>query len=1065
MRIRSVRAWVLPLLAAILSIIVIGASLALRFLDLDTYKAEIVAQVRSELKRDLKYHTGDFSFRYGPAFSFVGVTIKEKNGTDDFITADRLTMKIALIPLLRRQLVLSRMQLEHPVLHLIRDRNGVFNISDLLERPSGGAPPAIRGVELKNADISFADSAFSDTPLVTELTRTDLYLSHLTRGKNCDFKLSGTLNSAGRKVPVFVAGNAKLARQGEPITNTQLTGRARLGSLDATHFWPYYGHYLPFKSLAGDLELDANFKGKLSAFRLKGDLKVSRLRLEYPQIFHALLTPKVLKASYDMELSDRVLDINTIKLNMDGLTVQGSCRLSDIHSKDLRITAKATMGRFNLRDFRQYIPYGIIVKDTADFIEQKITGGIYRLDEGRLDGRISQILHMELGQNYNILTVKARVEDGVVNYGFGIPAFTGIKGQLVLAGKDFTLNGMSGHFGASPFTLEGRITDYPLLVPCRYLVNMNLHPRQSELTWFLGPGRGSKATLSEGSSLKLTGEGTTSLYNLSGDWDLTGAAYSIPDLIAKPSGRNNTLSFKGSWDKEMFRLNASHYVLPPLSLNATATSPYRGGMTVDLKTNQFQAGEIAPLVPTARKYQPAGRLQAALQGKGATVDTLAWSGDVGLAGVSFKPAERIKPVTGMNGNLHFNGDSVETSQLAARLGNSSISGRGSVSGFKAPTVSLTFFSPSLDLADIGFPAGKTPIRADRVHGALSLKDHNLQIASLSGHLGKSVLQIKGSVQDIDNPHVDISVNAPHLEFEDLTPLFSSRQGTDGPRFTMKAQVNATEGKVRDIPFQRLKCTVMLEEKIVYLQPLEAFCMDGDVTGKVRMDFGAAAPRYQVSGNLQKVSAERFLHALGVQKQQVVGTLSLQTELSAKGQTAQELKQSLLGALKFKVEDGNLRKFSTLSKVFSILNVSQLLKFQLPDMVSGGMPFNKITGDFAIRDGIASTQNLFIDSDAINISTVGKFDVARNELDLTIGVQPLQTVDKVVSHIPIVGWILTGKDRTLITTYFEAKGPIEDPKVTAIPVKSLGKGVFNIFKRVFELPARLFTDTGEVIIGK
>jgi len=107
----------------------------------------------------------------------------------------------------------------------------------------------------------------------------------------------------------------------------------------------------------------------------------------------------------------------------------------------------------------------------------------------------------------------------------------------------------------------------------------------------------------------------------------------------------------------------------------------------------------------------------------------------------------------------------------------------------------------------------------------------------------------------------------------------------------------------------------------------------------------------------------------------------------------------------------------------------------------------------------------VDSNAINISTVGKFDLARNELDLTIGVQPLQTVDKVVSRIPIVGWILTGKDRTLVTTYFEAKGPIEDPRVTAIPVKSLAKGVFNIFKRVFELPARLITDTGEVIIGK
>jgi hypothetical protein len=30
---------------------------------------------------------------------------------------------------------------------------------------------------------------------------------------------------------------------------------------------------------------------------------------------------------------------------------------------------------------------------------------------------------------------------------------------------------------------------------------------------------------------------------------------------------------------------------------------------------------------------------------------------------------------------------------------------------------------------------------------------------------------------------------------------------------------------------------------------------------------------------------------------------------------------------------------------------------------------------------------------------------------------------------------------------------------------MGKGVLNVFRRVFELPVRLFTDTGEVLLGK
>jgi uncharacterized protein YhdP len=120
---------------------------------------------------------------------------------------------------------------------------------------------------------------------------------------------------------------------------------------------------------------------------------------------------------------------------------------------------------------------------------------------------------------------------------------------------------------------------------------------------------------------------------------------------------------------------------------------------------------------------------------------------------------------------------------------------------------------------------------------------------------------------------------------------------------------------------------------------------------------------------------------------------------------------------------------------------------------------------AIQDGVVSSQDFYIASNAMNISAVGKVDLVKNEVDATIGVQPLQTVGKVVNRLPVVGWILTGENKTFLTTYFEAKGKLEDPQVKAIPVKSMAKGVFNIFKRVFELPGKLITDTGEVLIGK
>ena len=1064
MRLRSIRAWLLPLIATVLSVVVVGGSLMLRYLDLDTYKAEIVSQVRSALKRDLQYGTGDFSFRYGLSFSFRDVTIKEKDGVGDFVKADRLTISLALIPLLRRELVLSRMHLERPVLRLSRDRDGVFNVGDLLKPGPGGASAGIRGVELTKARISFTDAALPGPAVLTELTETDLYLSRLLRGQSCDFKLQGFLGSGPGKTALLLAGVAKIPAAGRPLSACEASGRLRTGPLDAAHFWPYYGGYLPFKSLSGQLAVDASFKGKLAAFKTEGELKVTRLNLDYPQVFHAQLTPKSLKAAFKLELTDRDLEISSVKLNMDGLSVQGSCRLADLHSKDLRIVAKASSNRFNLRDFRPYIPYGIIVKGTADFIEQKIPGGFYRLDQGHLDGRVSQILHMELGNNASILSVRARVEQGEVHYGSGIPVFRGLAGELELAGKDFLLKGMTGSFGGSPLSLEGRIADYPLSTPTRYLFSALIHPRQAEAAWLLGRGRGEKLILEDGSTLKLSGEGTSSLYNLTGDWELGAVGYTFAELIEKPKGRPNALSFKGSFGKDEFRLNALNYHLAPLAFSATALSHYQGALSIDLKSNHFQVAEVAPLLPAARKYQPAGTVQAQLHAAGTGLERLVWTGSVALSGASFKAGEKIKQVTGINGNIHIGGESLESSQLSVRLGSSTINGRGTLSGFNSPSFSLSFSSPSLDFADLGFPRGRLPLRAENLQGNLSYGKDNLQIGSLSGTLGKSVLQIKGSVQGMQHPAIDLTVASPHLELEDLAPLFGASPA-GGSRFTLKAHVAAAEGKAREIPFQHLKCQLLLEDKVLLLQPIDFSSLEGEVSGKMRIDLGPGAPRYQVTANLHKVSAERLMRAMGAKKQELTGTASVLAELSAKGESAAELKKSAAGTVKVKIEHGSINKFSTLSKVFSILNFSQLLKFHLPDMVSGGMPYNKITGELTVRDGFASTTDLLLDSNAINLSTVGKLDLVKNQLDLIIGVQPLQTVDKVVSRIPIVGWILTGKDHSLVTTYFEAKGPVEDPQVTAVPVKSLAKGVLNIFMRVFELPVRLVTDTGEVMIGK
>jgi uncharacterized protein YhdP len=382
---------------------------------------------------------------------------------------------------------------------------------------------------------------------------------------------------------------------------------------------------------------------------------------------------------------------------------------------------------------------------------------------------------------------------------------------------------------------------------------------------------------------------------------------------------------------------------------------------------------------------------------------------------------------------------------------------------------IDFSIPLLDFSDIGIGGKAKTVTARKVQGSVVYKDRNVRIRNLTAQINKSILEVHGTIEDIRNPKVDVAITSPYLELDDIMFLQYPEpgKGRDRPRAAYSGQVtiDVDSGKVKQFAFEKLRTAVKLEDGIAYIQPMHVNALGGSVSAKGVADFSKAGnPKYQMAFDIKEISAVQLMQSLQAERE-MTGAISLQGEVTAGGNDFGSLKKTASGNVELECTEGSLRKFAVLSKIFSILNVSQLLKFKLPDMVSGGMPYNKITGTFALRNGVIETTDLFIDSDAMNISVIGTWDLPKEKLDLTVGVKPLQTVDKVLSRIPIAGWILTGKNKSLVTAYFEAKGSWGNPQVNAIPVKSLAKGVFGIFKRVFQLPAKLITNTGEVIIGK
>ena len=85
-----------------------------RLLDLDTYRAQILAMAQKALNRPISYESASFSRQLPPAVVFSGITIAEKSGDATFLEVERLTLRLAILPLLRKEVRLREIFVERP---------------------------------------------------------------------------------------------------------------------------------------------------------------------------------------------------------------------------------------------------------------------------------------------------------------------------------------------------------------------------------------------------------------------------------------------------------------------------------------------------------------------------------------------------------------------------------------------------------------------------------------------------------------------------------------------------------------------------------------------------------------------------------------------------------------------------------------------------------------------------------------------------------------------------------------------------------------------------------------
>ena len=229
--------------------------------------------------------------------------------------------------------------------------------------------------------------------------------------------------------------------------------------------------------------------------------------------------------------------------------------------------------------------------------------------------------------------------------------------------------------------------------------------------------------------------------------------------------------------------------------------------------------------------------------------------------------------------------------------------------------------------------------------------------------------------------------------------------------------------------------------------------EGDLCGfplqvSATLDSKGLAVELQTSASGKDLKAP--LLCLLDQRIDATGSYQFATRLSARGGDPEALLRSIEGTWELTARDGRIYKWSTLSKILALLNVTNVLRGKFPDFQEKGIPYKtaRFRGEYKGR--VLHLTEGTLNGPTIGLAGSGQVDFRTSQTDIKVLVSPFRTADWIIRKIPLVRYIMK---KTFISVPFTVKGDYRDPSVWFDPV-GVGTGLLGIMERIIMLPVKI-----------
>jgi hypothetical protein len=338
-----------------------------------------------------------------------------------------------------------------------------------------------------------------------------------------------------------------------------------------------------------------------------------------------------------------------------------------------------------------------------------------------------------------------------------------------------------------------------------------------------------------------------------------------------------------------------------------------------------------------------------------------------------------------------------------------------------------------------------------VHPAImTIRDRTLVVSMPAADLENSPIDLDLTVPDLNTPSIRIDAKVQRLDIEALKFVrlpWKPPTPTQPPKFPISGHIEAREANLESFVMKSATTDFKYRSGDWSVDNLNAAAMEGhlnlNIVGRKKDDW------IRIFGRDQNFNAASiFLLNRKVTRAPISGRLDLTADLWA--DTDSNFFKTLAGTAILKLRDGTVDRFTVLSRLLEFIDLRSWLTAKVPDPRVAGLQFRTVSADFKGSEGVFYTDDLLLDGPVIDIVASGNVNVDQSTLDMKVGMIPFNTVNWLLGSIPLVGKNVAGGTKSIISAYFNVRGPMSNPSVTPAPIST----VAELLKKTLGLPINL-----------